>query len=82
LGHFQSLFGSLNIIIRHLLLPSPIALVLRNEVLEYADVVATGCTLVSSSVIGSLGTEDRVHHQLMPMELRVLRLLMAYCASV
>ena len=73
LGHFQALLG----FTQHILLliwcrgVCTITLVLRNEVFEDADVVAARRI---RGVGGRLGTQDRMDHKLVTMELSVLLL--------
>jgi hypothetical protein len=81
LSHFQTLFASLP---RHSLIRIPnwitsITLVLRYEILEYANVISTAAALIRC-IISSLSAKDGVDHELMPMKLCVL--LLCYTACV
>jgi hypothetical protein len=71
LGHFEALL-SLAKSLGGGRLGSCVALVLGYEVLEDTDIIPS-ITLVGR-IVGSLRAQDRVYHELMAMQLRVLLL--------
>jgi hypothetical protein len=71
LGHFEALL-SLAKSLGGGRLGSRVALVLGYEVLEDTDIIPS-ITLVGR-IVGSLRAQDRVHHELMAMQLGVLLL--------